>query len=255
MNFSQGHWTFLGPGSEEKWYGSSSHAQKGQWTCTAHKLVQRFKETSHLVFKSISASSRTILTQKEGKTSIHFIGDWWTQNSCSKQFFLRISSVFYGGVANRCYQFGSTEEKNRRAIIIVDKFVYQVEARRSITFGISSDKQLETGCEKKLWASTSWLVRHSWHNYVKKTLLPISCCSLETVQNSTRRWRRMENHYSLDTQRNISTNERKWKVIHAHSSFLGYLAGAVSEMVTMLRHYDQEGQTKLMVRDMEIQLE
>ena len=28
MNFSQGHWTFFGPGSEEKWYGSSSHAQK-----------------------------------------------------------------------------------------------------------------------------------------------------------------------------------------------------------------------------------
>ena len=30
MRFSQGHLTFLGPGSEEKWYGSSSYAQKGQ---------------------------------------------------------------------------------------------------------------------------------------------------------------------------------------------------------------------------------
>ena len=28
MKFSQGHWSFLGPGSEEKWFGSSSHAQK-----------------------------------------------------------------------------------------------------------------------------------------------------------------------------------------------------------------------------------
>ena len=28
MKFSQGHWTFLGPGSEEKWYGSSSCDQK-----------------------------------------------------------------------------------------------------------------------------------------------------------------------------------------------------------------------------------
>ena len=28
MRFSKGHWTFLGPGSEEKWYGSSSDAQK-----------------------------------------------------------------------------------------------------------------------------------------------------------------------------------------------------------------------------------
>ena len=36
-SFLAGHWTFLGPGSEEKWYGSSNHAQKGQWTCTADK--------------------------------------------------------------------------------------------------------------------------------------------------------------------------------------------------------------------------
>ena len=25
---AEGHWTFLGPGSEEKWYGSSDHARK-----------------------------------------------------------------------------------------------------------------------------------------------------------------------------------------------------------------------------------
>ena len=31
MRFSQGHWTFLGPGSREKWYGSSSFTQKGEW--------------------------------------------------------------------------------------------------------------------------------------------------------------------------------------------------------------------------------
>ena len=30
MRFPQGDWTFLGPRSEEKRYGSSSHAQKGQ---------------------------------------------------------------------------------------------------------------------------------------------------------------------------------------------------------------------------------
>ena len=67
MRFSQGHWTFSGPGSEEKWYGSSSHARKGQWNCTAAKMVQRFKETGHLVFKSISALSRGILKEQRHK--------------------------------------------------------------------------------------------------------------------------------------------------------------------------------------------
>ena len=43
------------------------------------------------------------------------------------------------------------------------------------------------------------------------------------------------------TQRATPANERKWKVIHAHSPDGGYLAVAVSKMVTkMPRHYDQD---------------
>ena len=40
MKFSQERWTFLGPGSEEKWHRSSSWAQNGEW----ESAVQRFKE-------------------------------------------------------------------------------------------------------------------------------------------------------------------------------------------------------------------
>ena len=47
------YWTFLGPGSEEKWSGDS-HAQKGEWDSWANKMVQQFKETGPLGFKSIS---------------------------------------------------------------------------------------------------------------------------------------------------------------------------------------------------------
>ena len=46
---------------------------------------------------------------------------------------------------------------------------------------------------------------------------------------------------SLYAQRAIPTNDRKWKVIHAASPDGGYLATAVSKMVTnLLRHSDQE---------------
>ena len=75
MRFSQGHWKFVGPGQEEKWCGSSSYAQKGEWCSTANIMVQRFKETGHLVFKSISALSRGILKRKKGKETVHFNGD------------------------------------------------------------------------------------------------------------------------------------------------------------------------------------
>ena len=38
-------------------------------------MVQRFKETGHIVFKSISALSRGIFKQKKGRFTIHFNGD------------------------------------------------------------------------------------------------------------------------------------------------------------------------------------
>ena len=76
MKFLPGHWAFLGPGSEEKWKGAS-HDQKGQWNCTANKIVQRFNETDHLAFKSTSALSRGILKQRRGRCTIHFNGDFF----------------------------------------------------------------------------------------------------------------------------------------------------------------------------------
>ena len=71
MRFLQGHWTFLGPQSEEKWCGDS-HDPQGHRNCTASKMVHRFKETG---FKSTSALSRGILKRKKGEETIHFNGD------------------------------------------------------------------------------------------------------------------------------------------------------------------------------------
>ena len=65
MQFSQGHWTFPGPGSEEKWYGKFSYSLKGEWDTIANKMVQRFRATGDPVFKSISALSRGILKKKK----------------------------------------------------------------------------------------------------------------------------------------------------------------------------------------------
>ena len=67
MRFSQEHWALLGPGSEEKWYGNTNHDQRGQWNCTADKMVQQFKETGHPVFKGIRTVSLGVLKQNKGR--------------------------------------------------------------------------------------------------------------------------------------------------------------------------------------------
>ena len=104
MRFSQGQWTFRGAGSKRR-----GIAQKGQWNCT--EMVQRFKETGHLVFVSISALSRGILKQEKGTTSIHFKGDSMnTEILFQTMHYVNQLSV-EGAVANWCYQFGKRRDE------------------------------------------------------------------------------------------------------------------------------------------------
>ena len=109
--FWQGHWTFLGPRDEKKWYGPLSYTPEGHWDSTANLMVERFKDAGHPVFKSISALSRGILKKKNGRDTIHFSAD----ASNTELLFRIIHSVnqlsIYGAVSTWCEQFGLKEEE------------------------------------------------------------------------------------------------------------------------------------------------
>ena len=56
--FPRGHWSFLGPGSDNKWYGTYDHKPDGSWDGTAEKMLLNFAETNHPVFRGTSALER-----------------------------------------------------------------------------------------------------------------------------------------------------------------------------------------------------
>ena len=65
-SFPTGCWTFLGPGDEEKWYGTLSRKPEEKWNDTAYILMQEFAESGHPVFRCSSPLSRKTLTSKGG---------------------------------------------------------------------------------------------------------------------------------------------------------------------------------------------
>ena len=72
----QGHWSFLGPGSENKWYGSDTYKPKGESDDVAEHMLVNFSESGHLVFRGTYALERGTLRSKGGgKLFIHFCGD------------------------------------------------------------------------------------------------------------------------------------------------------------------------------------
>ena len=112
--FSQGHWTFFGPGDEKKWYGTLPYTPEGKCDSTATQMVERSKDTCHPVFISISALSRGTLKKKNNRDTIHFNAD-----ASNTELFLRITySVnqlsFYGAVSNKCEPFDLTEEEKEQ---------------------------------------------------------------------------------------------------------------------------------------------
>ena len=71
--FPRGHWSFLGPGSEKKWYATYKSKPNGCWDRTAEKMMQHFQRSGHPIFRCTSALRRGQLRSKGGgRTTIHF---------------------------------------------------------------------------------------------------------------------------------------------------------------------------------------
>ena len=70
----RGHWSFFGPGEEDKWHGTHTCKPEGKWDSVADLMIELFKESGHPMFRGISAFNRGILKKKRWKIhdSIYF---------------------------------------------------------------------------------------------------------------------------------------------------------------------------------------
>ena len=71
--FGIGQWSFIGPGSEKKWYSMEEDSPQGIWDHIAEKMLLEFAENGHPIFPATTLLSRGTLRSKgHGKLSIHF---------------------------------------------------------------------------------------------------------------------------------------------------------------------------------------
>ena len=74
--FPAGHWSFLGLGSETKWYSTHNERPQGEWDKVAELMMIKFGESGHPVFRATSPLSRgTLKSEGGGKLSIHLCAD------------------------------------------------------------------------------------------------------------------------------------------------------------------------------------
>ena len=133
--FGIGQWSFIGPGSEKKWY-SSENSPQGAWDHIAEEMLLEFAESGHPTFRATTPLSRGQLKSKgRGTLSFHFTADQDTVDTIY-HIILSVNQLSVcGAVAAICEEFEDHQDRTGQPVILVGQSIVlgEVEAEVPLT--------------------------------------------------------------------------------------------------------------------------
>ena len=124
-----GQWSFIGPGSEMKWY-SSENSPQGAWDDIAEQMLLEFAESGHPTFRARTPLSRGILKSKgRGKLSIHFAADVDTIDTIYRIILSVNQLSVYGAVAAVYEEFEDHQDRTGEPVILMGQSIVLVEVK------------------------------------------------------------------------------------------------------------------------------
>ena len=122
--FGKGQWSFIGPGSEKKWYSMKEYSPQGIWDNIAEKKLLEFAESGCSIFRATTPLFRGQLRSKgHGKLSIHFAA---VQETIEAIFRIIVSAnqlSLDGAVAEMCEEYESLHDRSGRPVVMVQSTV------------------------------------------------------------------------------------------------------------------------------------
>ena len=116
--FPAGRWSFLGPGSETKWYSTDKERPGGKWDRVAELMMIKFGESGHPVFRATSPLSRGTLESKGGgKLSFHFCADGDTIETVFRTISCVNQLSIYGAVSDLCEEYSTCRTSTERPVV------------------------------------------------------------------------------------------------------------------------------------------
>ena len=116
--FGIGQWSFIGPGSEKKWYPSENSPQ-GALDHIAEEILLEFAESGDPIFRATTPLSRGKLKSKgKGKVSINFSADTDTVDT-TYRIILSVNQLsIYGAVAAICDEYDDQPDSMGEPVIL-----------------------------------------------------------------------------------------------------------------------------------------
>ena len=116
--FGAGQCSFLGPGSEKKWYSISEDSPQGEWDKMAEKMLITLAESGHPVFRVTRPLCRGMLKSKgSGKLSIHYCADLGTITTVFRTITSANQLSLYGAVAEMCEEYETFHDRTGQPVV------------------------------------------------------------------------------------------------------------------------------------------
>ena len=111
--------SFIGPGSEKKWYSIKEYSLQGIWHKIAERMLLEFAESGCPIFRATTPLSRGHLKSKgRGKLSIHFAADQETIETIFRIIVCANQLSLYGAFAEICEEYESLHERTGRPVVM-----------------------------------------------------------------------------------------------------------------------------------------
>ena len=131
--FGIGQWSFIGPGSEKKWYSMEDNSPQGIWDHIAEKMLLEFAESGCPIFRATTPLSRCKLRSKgHGKLSIHFAADQETIETIFRIIVFANQLSLYGAVANMCEEFESLHDRSGQPGVVMGQSIVLSEIKAEV---------------------------------------------------------------------------------------------------------------------------
>ena len=110
--FGIGQWSFIGPGSEKKWYSMEENSPQGIWDHIAEKMLVEFAESGCPIFRATTPLSRVSSKQRTRKTVDSLCADQETIETIFRIIVSANQLSLYGAVANMCEEYESFHDRS-----------------------------------------------------------------------------------------------------------------------------------------------
>ena len=131
--FGIGQWSFIGPGSEKKWYSAEENSPQGAWDHIADEMLLEFAESGHPIFRATTPLSRGKLKSKgHGKLSIHFTADYSTIENIFRIIVSANQLSLYGAVANMCDEFETHQDGSGQPDVLMGQSIVFSEIKAEV---------------------------------------------------------------------------------------------------------------------------